>query len=109
MAQMPNIAVTTVDVFGCLLDRHVVRAGISDGFFARRYFPLAPRRDDLQARSERFCSQLEANLIVTFASATVRQGIRADFFCNFNLTLGQQGTREGSAEQIFVFVNGAGA
>ena len=82
---------------------------VGDGFFARDDIPFAPRSDDLQFRRERFGGQFEAHLIVAFASAAVRDGIRAEFFGELHLALREKRARERSAEQIFVFVHRAGA
>src|SRR5262249_51200166 len=60
-------------------------------------------------RRDGFVRQFEANLIVTFASATVGQAICAQFERDFCLALGDYRTRHGSPEQIRVLVDGAGA
>src|SRR5262249_10453022 len=59
--------------------------------------------------SDGFIGELEANLVVAFASAAVGKAIGAEFQRDFGLTLGDDGTRHGSAEEISVFVNGSRA
>ena len=58
---------------------------------------------------ERFRGEFETHLVVAFAGAAVREGVGADFSGDFHLALREQRARERCAEQIFMFVNGAGA
>src|SRR5579859_879008 len=109
VAEMPDVAVATVDIFFALLDGHVVFFGVSDGVFAGVDVPFAPGRDDLHVGRDGFVGEFEANLIVAFAGATVREAVRAELERDFRLALGDDGTRHGSAEKIRVFVDGAGA
>jgi len=51
----------------------------------------------------------ETDLIVALAGAAVRESVGAELQRNFRLALGDNGPRHGSAEEISVFVNGAGA
>ncbi len=83
--------------------------GVSDGVFARVDVPFAPGRDDLHVGRDGFVGEFEADLVVAFAGATVGKAVRAELERNFGLALGDDGTRHGSAEQVGVFVNSAGA
>ncbi len=109
VAQVPDIAVAAVNVFGGLLDRDIVCARVVNGFFARDDAPFAPRSDDLQFRSKRLGRQLEAYLIVALARTAVCEGIRAKFLGELHLALREKRPRKGSAQQILMFVNGTRA
>src|SRR5262249_18471724 len=80
-----------------------------DGVLAGVDVPFAPRSDDLDIWGNRFVSEFEADLIIALASAAVGEAVGAEFECDFGLTLGNDGTRHGSAEEIGVFVNGPSA
>src|SRR4029077_5114984 len=77
VAEVPDVAVAAVDVFLALLDGNLVRFGVGDGVLARIDVPFAPRRNDLQSGRDGFVGQLEANLVVAFAGAAVREAISA--------------------------------
>src|SRR5215467_10506659 len=63
-AQVPDIAVATVNVLLALLNRHLVLFRVGDGVFARIDRPLAPRRNDLQVRGDRLVGEFETHLVV---------------------------------------------
>ena len=109
VAQVPDVAVAAVDILLGLIHGNIVRLRVSDRFFARIDFPFAPRRDDGQFRRERFGGKLEPHLVVTFARAAVSNSIGAELLRELHLPFREQRTPERCAEQIFMFVNGAGA
>jgi hypothetical protein len=53
--------------------------------------PLAPGRNNLELRRERFISQLEPNLVVAFTRAAVREGVGTLRERNFNLGFSEKG------------------
>ena len=59
--------------------------------------PFAPGSDDGKFGRESLGCQLEADLVVAFAGAAVRERVGADFLRDFHLALGEQGAREGRA------------
>ena len=79
VAQVPDVAVAAVNVFGGLLDGNIVSARVVNSFFARYDVPFAPWRDDLQFRRKRLGGEFEAHLVVALAGAAVRYGVRAEF------------------------------
>ena len=91
VAQVPDVAVAAVNILGGLLDGNVVRLRVRDRIFARDDVPFAPRGDDRKLGRERLGGQLEANLVVAFARAAVRQGVGADFLRDFHLALREHG------------------
>src|SRR6266404_1389553 len=109
VAEVPDVAVAAVDIFLALLDVHVVLLRVGDGGFARVNVPLAPRCDDLNVRRDGFVSEFKSHLIVAFSGAAVGEAIGAEFQRDFRLALGDDGPRHRSAEEIGVFVAGAGA
>src|SRR5882762_6694116 len=109
VAEVPDVTVAAVDIFLALLDGNVVLLGVGNGVFTRINVPLAPRRNDLHVGRDGFVGQFEADLIVAFAGATVREAVGAELQRNFRLALGDDGPRHGSAEQISMFVNRSGA
>ena len=90
VAHVPDIAVAAVDLFGRRGDRNVALFRVSNGVVPGLDIPFTPWSNDLQLRSEGFVRQFEPDLIVAFAGAAVRDGIRA--FCerDFDLALCQQ-------------------
>ncbi len=106
---VPDVAVAAVDLFGGCGDGHVVDAGVFDGVLARNDVPFAPRRDHRELRRQRLVGQLEADLVVALARAAVRQRVAAGGQRHFHLLLGQQRPGDGSAQQVLVLVDAAGA
>ncbi len=109
MTEVPDVAVAAVDVFLALLDGDVVFLRVSDGVFAGIDVPLAPGSDDLHVGRDGFVGQFESHLVVAFAGAAVGEAVGAELQRNFRLALGDDGPGHGSAEEIGVFVDGAGA
>src|SRR5438552_1304392 len=109
VAEMPNVSVSAVNVFLALLDRNVVFLRIGDGVFTGIDVPLAPRRDDLNIRRDGLVGQFETHLVVAFSSAAVGKAVGAKLQRDFRLALGDDGARHGSAEQVCMLVNCAGA
>src|SRR5262245_11906980 len=101
MTHMPDIAVAAVDLFGRGGDRNVAFFGVGDRVVPRLNIPFTPWSDDFELRGKSFIGQLEANLIISFSRATVRNGVRAFSECNLDLPLRQKGPCDGGAEQVF--------
>src|SRR4029077_12915115 len=109
VTEVPDVAVAAVDIFLAFLDGNFVLLGVSDGVFAGIDVPLAPRRDDPHVRCDGFVGQFESHLIVAFAGAAVGEAVGAELQRDFRLTLGDDGPRHRSAQQVRVLVNRAGA
>src|ERR1022692_4871307 len=109
MTDVPDVAVTAVDLLDRLLNRYIVFTGVFDSIFARLDFPLPPRRDDLELRRQRQHGELEANLIVALAGASVCHGVRALAQSNFDLAFGEQWACNGRAKEILAFIYCAGS
>ncbi len=109
MAEVPDVAIAAVDVFLALLDGNVVLLRVGNSIFAGIDVPLAPGSNDPDIGRDGFISQFEADLIVALASAAMRKPIGAELQRNFRLAFGDDGPRHGSAEEIGVLVDGAGA
>ena len=56
-----------------------------------------------------FVGELEADLVVAFSGAAVREAVGAELEGEFDLALGDHWAGHGGAEKIRVFVDGAGA
>ena len=92
-----------------LCDRYLMRFGEFDQLCAAGQIPFAPRCDDLDVGLQRVIAQLETDLVVAFAGCAMRHGIRADFLRDLDLLLGDQGPRDGGAQQIDAFIERVGA
>ena len=71
--------------------------------------PFAPGRDDLHIRLQRVIAQFKAHLVIALAGRAMRHRIGAHGFGDFNLALGDQWARDGSAEQIHALIQRIGA
>src|SRR5262249_10885190 len=71
--------------------------------------PLAPGGNDADRRLEGMVGQLEADLVVAFASRAVTHRVGTGLARNFDLLFGDQGTRDRGAEQVGSLVEGVGA
>src|SRR5437588_8299733 len=109
VAEVPNVSVAAVNVFLALFNGNVVFLRIGDGVFTGIDVPLAPRRDDLHIRRDGLVGQFETHLVVAFSSAAVGKAVGAKLQRDFRLALGDDGARHGSAEQVCMLVNCAGA
>ena len=67
---------------------------------------IANRADGLERRVDRLDGDLEADLIVAFAGAAVRNGIGAELVGRTHQMLGNQRTGDGGDERIDAFVHG---
>ena len=83
--------------------------GIGHQLLARHQIPLAPRRDDLDARLQRVGAELETHLVVALAGRAVTDGIGAGFIDDLDQALGDQRPGDRGTEQVFAFINGIGA
>ena len=109
MADVPEVAVPAVDGLFGGGDGHVVLGRVLQCIFAAANLPLAPGRDDAQARVERHDRQFEAHLVIAFAGRAMRHRVGALRFGDLHHALGDQRPGEGSAQQIFALIDGARA
>jgi hypothetical protein len=91
------------------LDRDAVLFGVGEQSLARREVPLAPRRDDLDARLEGVVAQLETDLVVALAGRAVRHGVGTGLARDLDLALGDQRARDRRAEEVLALVDRVGA
>src|SRR5580698_520288 len=105
VADVPEIAIATVDLFAAGSYRDATLLGVVEAIFARFEIPFAPWCDNFQLGSKRLISHLKANLIVAFTSATMTDSRSALPQRDFNLMLCDHGTGERSSEQILIFIN----
>ena len=80
---------------------------IFDFVFTRTEVPFTPRSDDCELRSQSFAGKFETNLVVAFTGSTVSNSVSAFSDSDFYQFFSNQRTSEGSAEQIFLFINSA--
>src|SRR6185503_12307403 len=109
VGEVPEVGVARVDLLLGRGDRNAARGRIGDRVLTAPDVPLAPRRDDGEVWSERGVGQLEADLIIALASATVREGVGANGEGDLDLTARDEGARHGRAQEVFAVVDGAGA
>src|SRR5262245_662678 len=107
--EVPDVAVMAVDFFAAGRDRNPALVGVIDSVLARYDVPFAPGRDHRHFGREGFEGQFKTDLIVSFARASVGQRVAAGKLRDLDLAFGDDRTGEGSAEQVFVLVDGAGA
>src|SRR5262245_57783505 len=109
MREVPDVAVVAVDLFEAGRDRDPALVGVIDRVLARDDVPFAPGGDHRQFGGQGFECQFKTDLIVALACASVCERVAARPLSDFDLAFGDDGPCERSAEQIFVFVDGAGA
>ena len=107
VADMPEIAVAAVAVRRGEGKINAVLLAVFDFRFAGIHVPvvITPCGDDAEIRSESFDAQLEADLVVAFARCAVADGNGIFFSGHFHQFFGDQRTRHGSTEKVFIFVN----
>ncbi len=91
------------------LDRDVVLFGVIKQLLAGQQVPLTPGSYHFHTRLERIGTQLETHLIVTLAGGTMGDGISTGFVGDLDQSLGDQRTGNGSAQQVFAFIDSIGA
>src|SRR5256885_4238399 len=106
---MEDVGVARVDLFLGGGDRNLVFCSVSERVFAAADIPFAPWRDDRKVRRHAGVGELEADLIVAFAGASVSQRVSADPARDFYLAFRDQRARNGRAEHVFAAVNRASA
>ena len=109
MRHVPDIPVTRIDFFFGGSDRDPVGLSVCNRVLAASNVPLTPRRDDRKIRREGGVGQLEANLVVSFASATMGKRVGADLARDLDLTPGNERPRHRGAEEILTTVDSASA
>ena len=97
---MPQVLILGVIGLAVDLQRDVVRLSVLDLLFTGLDIPLTPRGDDGHAGCEVLDRQLETNLIVALAGATVADGVGAFLERDLDQTLGDAGAGVAGAEQI---------
>src|SRR5262245_9233609 len=107
--EVPDVAVVAVDLFEAGRDRDPALVGVIDRVLARDDVPFAPGGDHRQFGGQGFECQFKTDLIVALACASVCERVAARPLRDFDLAFGDDGPGERSAEQVFVFVDGAGA
>ena len=81
-----------------------MRLGVIYLLFARLDAPLAPGSDDGHIGRKRLYRQFETNLIVALARAAVADGVRALRLGYLHDALGDDGTRKGRPQHIFLIL-----
>src|SRR5438034_10532603 len=94
MADVPKISVATVDLLAAGGDRNAMLRGIVQTVFAGLQSPLAPGRNDFELRRKSLVCQLESDLVVAFAGASMGNGSCAFSVRNFQLVFGDYRTRQ---------------
>src|SRR5690606_14916922 len=82
--------------------------GVRDRILARVDVPLTPRCDHLEVRSKRCEGQLEADLVVALAGASVCERVGARRECALRLPASDDRPRHCGAKQILARVDRAG-
>ena len=67
-----------------------------------------PWRDELDCGIQRVCGEFEADLVVALAGRAVADVLGAFLAGDFHEVLGDQGARNGGAQQVHVLVDGVG-
>ncbi len=108
MAEVPDVAVATVDGLFRHSHRHMVYARVLQLILSRAQVPLPPRGDDLQARVESLHAQIETHLVVALARAPVGHRICANLLCYFDQVLCENRPGKRRAQQIEPLIDRAG-
>src|SRR5690606_15970693 len=77
--------------------------------FTGSQIPFTPGRNHFYAGLQGVSTQFETYLVVTFTGGAVGDSVSAGVVSDFDQTLGDQRAGNGSAQQVFAFVNGVGA
>ncbi len=108
MAHVPEVAILAVNLFRSCGNRNIPVFCIYNRILPRLNVPLAPGSNDLQLGRKRFVGELEADLIVAFAGAAMRDGVRAFGKRHFHLPFREQRPADGCTQQVLTFVHRAG-
>lgn len=109
VGDVPDVAVARVDLFLGRGNRDILFGSVFDGVFAAPDVPLAPWSDHGEIGGERGVGQLEADLVVSFPRAAVRERVGANLAGDFDLAAGDERAAHGGAEEVFAAVDGASA
>ena len=104
VAQMPEVLVLGVVRLAVNLQRHVVRLGELYLLLPGLDAPLAPGGDYRHVGDEVLERELKPDLVVALAGAAVANGVRALGYGYLGEALGDDGPREGGAEQVLLIL-----
>lgn len=111
-ADVEEIPVHAVGLFGGSLDGDVVFFGVGDHFGAAWEFGAevvhAPWGDDDEFGGEHGGAEFEADLVVAFTGGTVGDGVGVFAEGDFDHAFGDAGSGDGGAEEVLAFVDGTG-
>ena len=102
MGEVPEVLILGIVGLAVDLEGDVVRLGVVDLLLAGLDAPLPPRGDDGHIGRERLDGELETHLIVALARAAVADGVGVLRLCYLHDALGDDGTRKGGAQHIFL-------
>src|SRR5262249_5842391 len=108
VTHVPDIAVAAINLFCGRGDWNVPFLGVCDRVMSRLNVPFTPWSNDLELGSECFVGQLEADLIVAFSSATMRDCVGTFRQRYLNLPLRQQWACNRRTKQVLAFIHRPG-
>jgi len=108
MADMPDVLISGIDFLSSLGNWNVVSMGVIDQILTGLEIPCSPRCYDLHGRVQSLDGGLESYLIVALAGAAVSDGEGAFLLCYLYQLLGHKRSCHGCAEEVVVFIYGAG-
>src|SRR5687767_9941523 len=106
---MPDVAVARIDLLSRCCDRHVVLCGVVERVLATADIPLTPGGNHGKIRSKCGIGELEPNLIVAFAGASVSERVCTNSSCHLYLAPCDERTAHRGAKEILPAVDRAGA
>ena len=90
------------------VDFDAMLLGIGHELLTRHQIPLAPRRNDLDARLQRVGTELETHLVVTLAGRAMTNGVGTGFIDDLDQALGDQRTGDRGTKQVLAFIDSIG-
>ena len=107
VAQVPQVAVTAVNLRLRGRHRDTVLGGVAQRILPSPDLPFAPGGDDLELGVEGLVGQLKADLIVALAGASMGHSIGTLQLSDLHLTPGDDRAGEGRAQQVLALVDSA--